>query len=76
MKRFVDFILYNTIVYAIYWLIDTIFTFLNFYSSDELGNDLTVMPTDSDFTYIIINIVISATLGYYIFKKIKKNVLE
>lgn len=76
MRRFVDFIFYNVIVYLLYSLIDTIFTFLNLYSSTTLGNDLSVMPTQSDITFIFINVVISTVLGYIIFKRLKYYFLE
>lgn len=76
MRRFVDFIFYNVIVYLLYSLIDTIFTFLNFYSSTTLGNDLSVMPTQSDITFIFINIVISTAFGYIVFKRLKYYFLE
>lgn len=68
-----NFIYYNVIVYILYAVIDTIFTFLNLYSTPELGTDLLVMPTDSDMTYIIINVCISTVLGYYILKKINQH---
>lgn len=68
-----NFIYYNVIVYILYAAIDTIFTFLNLYSTPELGTDLLVMPTDSDMTYIIINVCISTVLGYYILKKINQH---
>jgi len=71
MSKFVNFIYYNIIVYILYSIIDHIFTFLNLYSSPELGTDLLVMPTDSDITYILINIAISSIAGLYLLKKVK-----
>jgi hypothetical protein len=71
MEKFVNFVLYNVIIYLLYMLIDTIFSFFHLYSSEQLGHDLTVMPTNSDFTYILINSILSMILGYYIFKKMK-----
>ena len=64
MGGFSKFILYNVVVYIIYKIIDYIFTFLNLYSSKELGQDLLVMPTDSDLTLIIINTAISMVAGF------------
>jgi len=72
MSKFVNFVYYNIIVYILYTILDHIFTFFNLYSSPELGNDLLVMPTNSDMTYIIINVVISTILGYYILKKLNE----
>lgn len=76
MQRFVNFVFYNVIVYLLYSIIDKVFTFLHFYSSSALGNDLSVMPTQSDMTFIFINIVISTVLGYILFKKLKDYFLE
>jgi hypothetical protein len=76
MQKFIDFILYNTIVYLLYELIDKLFTLLHLYSSNKLGSDLSVMPTDSDLTFILINIVISGIFGFYIYKKVKHSLLE
>jgi len=70
MSKFVNFVYYNVIVYVLYSIIDYIFTFLHLYSSSQLGKNLLVMPTDSDMTYIIINIVISSVAGLYILKRI------
>ena len=72
MSKFVNFVYYNIIVYVLYTILDHIFTFFNLYSSPKLGNDLLVMPTNSDMTYIIINIIISTILGYYILKKLNE----
>jgi len=71
MNKFVNFIYYNVIVYIVYYVIDHIFTFFNLYSSTKLGEDLFVMPTNSDMIYIIINVVVSTIVGFYILKKIK-----
>jgi len=67
-----NFIYYNIIVYILYAVLDHIFTFFNLYSTPELGTDLLVMPTNSDMTYIIINICISTVFGYYILKKVNQ----
>jgi hypothetical protein len=72
MSKFVNFVYYNIIVYVLYSILDRIFTFFNLYSSPELGTDLLVMPTNSDMTYIIINVVISTLLGYYILRKLNE----
>ncbi len=72
MERFVNFVFYNVIVYLLYRVIDAIFTFLHFYSSPALGNDIAVMPTQSDMTFIFINITISSVVGYIVLRKIKK----
>jgi hypothetical protein len=70
MQKFINFVYYNVIVYIVYYIIDHIFTFLNLYSSSKLGTDLTIMPTNSDITLIVINIAISSILGLYILKKV------
>ena len=74
MGGFSKFILYNVVVYVIYWIIDRTFTFLNLYSSKELGQDLLVMPTDSDLTLIIINIVISMVAGFVVMRWIENKI--
>ena len=75
MNKFVNFVYYNIIVYVLYSILDHIFTFFNLYSSSELGTNLFVVPTNSDMTYIIINVVISTLLGYYILGKLKAYLL-
>ena len=75
MGGFSKFILYNVVVYIIYKIIDYIFTFLNLYSSKELGQDLLVMPTDSDLKLIIINIVISSVIGFIALRWIERKLL-
>jgi len=72
MNKFVNFVYYNIIVYILYSLLDHIFTFFNLYSSPELGTDLLIMPTDTDMTYIIINVVVSTLVGYFILRKINE----
>jgi len=72
MSKFVNFVYYNVIVYVLYSILDHIFTFFHLYSSPKLGTDLLIMPTNSDMTYIIINVVISTILGYYILRKINE----
>ena len=74
MGGFSKFILYNVVVYIIYKIIDYIFTFLNLYSSKELGQDLLVMPTDSDLTWIIINTVISMVAGFVVMRWIENKI--
>jgi len=76
MQGFTNFVFYNVVVYLLYSIIDKIFTFLHFYSSAALDNDLSTMPTQSDMTLIFINIVISTVLGYVVFKRIKDYFLE
>ena len=71
MSGFSKFILYNLLVYIIYWIIDRLFTFLNLYSSKELGQDLFVMPTDSDLILIVINIVLSMVAGFVVMRWIE-----
>jgi hypothetical protein len=51
---------------------DALLTAINVYSNPNLGTDLLIMPTDKDMGYIIINIVISSTLGYVLLKKLKQ----
>lgn len=75
MQRFVHFIFYNVVVYILYAVIDTIFTSLHLYSSPALGNDLAVMPTRSDITFIFINILISTVLGFIVYRKLKDSFL-
>ena len=71
MEKFVNFVFYNVAVYGVYMLIDTIFSFFHLYSSEQLGVDLLVMPTDSDMIYILINSVVSIIAGYFIYRKVK-----
>ncbi len=75
MGGFSKFIIYNVVVYIIYWIIDHIFTFLNLYSSKKLGQDLLVMPTDSDLKLIIINIILSAILGFIVMRWIERKLI-
>lgn len=76
MGAFSKFIIYNVAVYIIYSLIDRIFTFLNLYSSKDLGNSLFVMPNDTDLTLIIINSVLSMVLGFILLRWIERNFLN
>ena len=76
MGGFTKFILYNVVVYIIYKIIDYIFTFLNLYSSKELGQDLLVMPTDSDLKLIIINIILSTIIGFIVMKWIERKFIQ
>ena len=71
MSGFSKFILYNLLVYIIYWIIDRLFTFLNLYSSKELGQDLFVMPTNSDLILIVVNIVLSMVAGFVVMQWIE-----
>ena len=75
MGGFSKFIIYNVVVYIIYWIIDHIFTFLNLYSSKKLGQDLLVMPTDSDLKLIIINIILSAIFGFIVMRWIERKLI-
>ena len=58
-------------MYFTYLVIDKIFTFLGCYSDPRLGESLTVMPTNGDMVWIIINSVVSAIFAFYILYKIK-----
>ncbi len=71
MRKLMDFIYYNIFVYIAYWIIDTIFDFLNLYSSHDLGKDIMVMPTTSDMVLIGINLVLSLILGLIALNKLK-----
>jgi len=75
MGGFSKFILYNVVVYIIYKIIDLTFTFLNLYSTKELGQDLLVMPNDSDLTLIIINIVISMVAGFVVMRWLENKLI-
>ena len=55
----------------IYFLIDKLFDFLNFYSNSELGNSLTVVPNHGDIWLILINVGISLGLSSYMVYKLK-----
>jgi len=72
MSKFAKFLYYNIIVYFLYVIVDKFFTMLHLYSSDALGTDLSVMPTNSDLTLIIINVVISSVGGYFLLKKLEE----
>ena len=72
MGKFAKFLYYNIIVYFLYVIVDKFFTILHLYSSDALGTDLSVMPTNSDLTLIIINVVISSVGGYFLLKKLEE----
>ncbi len=72
MGKFAKFLYYNIIVYFLYVIVDKLFTMLHLYSSDALGTNLTVMPTNSDLTLIIINVVISSVGGYFLLKKLEE----
>jgi len=70
--KFAKFLYYNIIVYFLYVIVDKFFTMLHLYSSNALGTDLSVMPTNSDITLIIINVVISSVGGYFLLKKLEE----
>ncbi|WP_297482549.1 hypothetical protein [Sulfurimonas sp.] len=72
MGKFAKFLYYNIIVYFLYVIVDKFFTMLHLYSSNALGTDLSVMPTNSDLTLIIINVVISSVGGYFLLKKLEE----
>jgi len=72
MGKFAKFLYYNIIVYILYAVVDKFFTMLHLYSSDALGTNLLVMPTNSDITLIIINVIISSIGGYFLLKKLEE----
>jgi len=72
MGKFAKFLYYNIIVYILYVVVDKFFTMLHLYSSDALGTNLLVMPTNSDITLIIINVIISSIGGYFLLKKLEE----
>ncbi|SFV57641.1 hypothetical protein MNB_SV-10-113 [hydrothermal vent metagenome] len=72
MGKFAKFIYYNVIVYILYMAVDTVFMFFHVYSSDKLGKDLLIMPTESDMMLILFNIIISTIGGYFILKKLEQ----
>jgi hypothetical protein len=72
MSKFTAFILFNIIVYVVYSLIDKLFTHLNWYSNPKLGEDIMIMPTNTDIWLIFTNILLSSVIGYFLLHKIKK----
>ncbi len=72
MSRFTTFILFNIFAYFAYWAIDRLFTLFGWYSNPKLGEDLMVMPTNSDIWLIVINVIFSTTIAYYLLHKIKE----
>ncbi len=68
---FLNFIIYNFITYIVYKIIDYIFTFLGLFSNPKLGESLSIMPTQSDFVLIVINIVFSMVIAFVIYKRVK-----
>ncbi len=51
MSKLVSFLVYNIIVYVLYAIIDSVFSFFDVYSNPQLGTDLFIMPTDKDLVY-------------------------
>jgi len=76
MSRFTAFLIFNILVYIVYWGIDKVFTILNFYSNPKLGEDIMIMPTTSDVWLIAVNVLLSSILGYYLLHKIKTEYLS
>jgi len=74
MSKFTSFILFNTLMYVIYLLIDTLFTFFDWYSTPQLGHDIMVMPSSGDIWLIAINTVFSFVGSFYLLSKIKKKI--
>ncbi|RUM72049.1 MAG: hypothetical protein DSZ09_02055 [Sulfurovum sp.] len=72
MTGFTRFILFNVFVYIVYWLIDKVFTFFNWYSSPQLGHDWMLMPTGSDMILIFFNVTISSLVALYLLFQLKK----
>ena len=72
MTGFTRFILFNVFVYIVYWLIDKVFTFFNWYSSPKLGHDWMLMPTGSDMILIFFNVTISSLVALYLLFQLKK----
>lgn len=72
MGKFAKFLYYNIIVYFLYVIIDKFFTMLHLYSSNALGTDLSVMPTNSDMVFIFINVLLSSVGGYWLLKKLEE----
>ncbi len=75
MSRFTTFILFNLLAYFAYWAIDKLFTLFNWYSNPKLGEDIMVMPTTGDIWLIMINILLSSGIAYYLLQKIKTKYL-
>ena len=74
MSKFSSFILFNALMYGIYLLIDTLFTFFDWYSNPQLGHDIMVMPTSGDIWLIVLNTVVSSIVAFYVLYKIKENI--
>jgi len=74
MSKFTGFILFNVLMYFVYFLIDTLFTFFAWYSNPQLGHDMMVIPTSGDIWLIALNTLLSAIASFYLFYKIKKKI--
>jgi len=74
MSRFTSFILFNVLMYVTYLLIDTLFSFFDWYSNPKLGHDMMVMPTSSDIWLITINTLLSAIVAFYLLYKLKEKI--
>ncbi len=73
MSRFTRFILFNVFTYVVYYLIDGLFTTLDWYSNPALGKDIMIMPTQSDVWLIMINVLLSSVVAFYLLFKMKSN---
>ena len=71
MNKFMNFIYFNILVYIFYAIIDKILLFLNLYSNNQLGEDISIIPTSLDVVLIIINVLISSMISLYLIKIIK-----
>ena len=74
MSKLMKFIFFNFFVYIIYYMIDKLFTFLDFYSNAQLGHDMMVMPTTSDIWLIVFNSIISSAAAFYLLYKMEQQI--
>jgi len=65
-----NFIIYNIVVYGVYSLIDFLCLSLGFYKPISLDN-----LTDTTMYILIFNTFVSAIIGYFIMRYIKRNYL-
>ncbi len=72
MSKFTRFILFNIFTYVAYYLIDTLFTKLDWYSNPALGQDIMIMPTQSDVWLIMINILLSSAAAFYLLFRLRE----
>ncbi len=66
----IKFIVYNVVVWVLYFIVDKIFTILHIYQSTT-PDDIFSYLNNRDITLIIINIAISLILGKIIMNKYK-----